>query len=174
MDMCGVAPSREFLNIPIVGGFRASAYTAMMLARRFSIITILDNVIDMQLDHIHGFGLVNRFASIRMANAPVSELLEDPEITADRVLKEAYLAVKEDGAEAIILGCTGFIDVAEKVQKKLLEYNIDIPVLDPNKTAMSYLQLLVNNNLSQSKQTYMTPGRMIKRSIIPNTPIFTI
>ena len=40
--MCGIAPSREVVEIPVIGAFRASAYTAMMLSERFSIITILD------------------------------------------------------------------------------------------------------------------------------------
>ena len=38
-DYCGVEPAREVVSIPVIGGFRSSAYTAMMLSERFSIIT---------------------------------------------------------------------------------------------------------------------------------------
>ncbi|MDY6856855.1 MAG: aspartate/glutamate racemase family protein [Thermodesulfobacteriota bacterium] len=36
-DYCGVEPSREVVDIPVIGAFRASAYSAMMLSQRFNL-----------------------------------------------------------------------------------------------------------------------------------------
>ena len=155
MDMCGVDIAREHLTTAIIGGFSANAYTALALGRKFSIITILDNVVDMQMEHIYSHALTDRFASVRVAHAPVSELLDNSQATLDRVFQEAQTAIETDGAQALILGCTGFIGIADQVRKRLLAKNIDVPVLDPNRVAMSFLQHMVLNGLYQSKRTYM-------------------
>lgn len=153
-DMCGVEAAREVVDIPVIGGFRSSAFTAMMLSEKFSIITILGSTVAMQLEHIKTFGLSENFASIRAIDCPVSEL-EDQDKVRELVFAKAVKAIEEDGAQSFILGCTGFIGIAEKVSKKLTDkYNGFIPVIDPNMAALSYLVLLVRNRLSQSRRCY--------------------
>lgn len=159
MDMCGVDLCREVLTIPVIGGFRACAHSAMLLADRFSIVTILDNVVSMQRGHIHHFGLSQRLASVRVANVPVCDLIDDPSQAVPSLVDEAVKAIEEDGADSIIFGCTGFIDVAWKVQQELALKGYNIPVIDPNRTAINTLELLVKNGNSQSKATYMFPVR---------------
>jgi len=154
MDMCGVEPAREVVNIPILGGFRANAYTAMMLSQKFSIITVLESVEDLQIDHVRDFGIINNFASIRVVNIPVGSL-SSTEQTIAKVYEESIKAIEEDGADSIILGCTGFIGVAKPVQELLLNYGKPAPVLDPNQLSISYLELLVRNKLMQSRLTYV-------------------
>jgi len=153
MDYCGVEAIREIVNIPVVGAFRASAFTAMMLGNRFSIVTVLDSVADMQREHTHTFGISSRLASVRVVDIPVTSL-NNESITANKVYNESLKAIDEDGARAIILGCTGFVEVASIVQKRLSELGKEIPVIDPNRTAIGYLILLIRNNLSQSRLTY--------------------
>lgn len=153
MDYCGVEAAREIVNIPVIGGFRASAYTAMMLAPRFSIITILESVADMQRAHTHTFGFANALASVRSVDIPVLSL-DHKEPSVEKVFAESLKAVEEDAARAIILGCTGFIGVAQQVQKRLEEAGKKIPVIDPNCAAISYLILLIRNNLLQSRMAY--------------------
>lgn len=156
MDFCGVDAAREAVKIPVMNAFQANAYTAMMVASRFSIITILPNVVAMQREHIHAFGITDNFASIRVVNLPVGEL--DPQVAIEKVYAESLKAIDEDGAEAIILGCTGFVGVAHPVTELLAKANKPAPVLDPNQIGISYLELLVRNKLAQSKLTYMTPS----------------
>jgi Asp/Glu/hydantoin racemase len=152
--MCGVEAAREVVDIPVIGGFRASAFTAMMLSQKFSIITILESTLAMQLEHISCFGLSANFASIRAIDCPVSEL-EDVDKVAELVLGECVKAVEGDGAQSFILGCTGFIGIAARVREKLRQkYGGFIPVMDPNMTAMGYLVLLARNGLSQSRRCY--------------------
>ena len=153
-DMCGVEPARELIDIPIIGGFRASAYSAMMLSEKFSIITILGSTVAMQLEHIKTFALEGNFASIRPINCPVSELDNAKKVT-ELVFKECITAIDEDGAQSFILGCNGFIGIAENVTSMLFKkYNKFIPVTDPNMVALSYLVLLVRTGLTQSRLCY--------------------
>ena len=156
MDMCGVEAARQTISIPIIGGFRASAYTAMLLAQKFSIMTIAD-VVDLQNEHIRAFGIINNLASIRPLSVRVPDLV-DPDRhqqILDDLIKESIHAIKEDGAGAITFGCTGFIHYADELAASLQQKTgKSIPVMDPNQVALSYLALLVKNKLSQSQITY--------------------
>lgn len=153
-DMCGVEAAREVVDIPVIGGFRSSAFAAMTLSEKFSIITILESTIAMQLEHINNFGLNDDFASIRAINCLVREL-EDKEKVIELVFQESIKAIEIDGAQSLILGCTGFIDIAERVGIKLNQrYGGFIPVIDPNAVALSYLVLFVRSGLTQSRKCY--------------------
>jgi Asp/Glu/hydantoin racemase len=157
MDMTGVDQLRELTTIPVLGGFQASAFTAMMLAQKFSIVTVSRSVMALQEEHIRAFGITDNFASIRSVDMSVTDLSNTDEARR-RVYEQSLRAIMEDGAEAIILGCTGFVNVAAYVQNELLvNNNLDIPVIDPNIAAVSYLELLIRNNLHQSKLTYCFP-----------------
>ena len=155
-DMCGVEPSRELVSIPIIGGFTAIAFTAMALSDRFSIITVLDSVVAMQSEHVKRYAVSENFASIRAINVPVHDL-GNLELVRRRVFEESLCAIRQDGAESILLGCTGFIDVAGPVQAMLAMEGLPAPVFDPNRTSFAFLQFLVRARLAQSRLTYYVP-----------------
>ncbi len=153
-DMCGVEAAREVVDIPVIGGFRASAFSAMMLSQRFSIITILGSTVAMQCQHILAFGLQNSFASIRPIDCPVQELSNLDKVVR-LVHEQCRIAIREDSAQSFILGCTGFIGVAERVSRMLTDdLGAYVPVIDPNRAAISYLLLLVRNGIRQSRLCY--------------------
>ena len=156
MDMCGVEAARQAVSIPVIGGFRASAFTAMMLAKRFSILTVA-NVEEMQSEHTRNFGISENLASVRPLNIIVPNLAEDDarQLILEHLYQEALKAIELDGANALIFGCTGFVRFAQPLAAMLEDkLGKKIPVLDPNCCAISYLALLVKNNLSQSQLTY--------------------
>lgn len=157
MDMCGVDACREALDIPVVGGFRPSVFTAMMLAENFSIITILDQVVSMQRGHVHHFGLSQNFVSLRVADLSVQMLIENQQECVDSLVEQSIRAIEVDGAESLIFGCTGIMELSREVKAKLEKIGYQIPIIDPNRVAMSQLQLMVKNNLTQSKKTFITP-----------------
>lgn len=154
-DFCGVEPSRENVNIPVIGGFRPSALTAISLSEKVGVITIVDSVVPMQEEHFRNFGILNNLACILPTNIEVHHIGIGAPNTIDAVYNLAVQAIDQYGAQSIILGCTGFIGVADPVAKKLSEkYGVYIPVLDPNRMGMSYLINLVRNKISQSQRTY--------------------
>jgi Asp/Glu/hydantoin racemase/DUF917 family protein len=155
MDFCGVESMREIVDIPVIGGFQPSAFTALSLADRFSIITILDSVVAMQRQHTREFCITEGLASVKVVSIPVPDLTNK-----DKVLQAVYGAAIEaitaDGAGAIILGCTGFVDIAREVSRMLTDAGHAAPVLDPNQTAILFLYMLVRCGLTQSRQVYMS------------------
>lgn len=163
VDMCGVEAARQLVSIPIIGGFQASAYTAMMLAEKFSILTVAD-VAALQQEHVRTFGITDNFASIHTLPKTDVPNIADPNYFDDvlkTLVKLGMKAVEQHGAEAIMFGCTGFFNYAQplshKLTKKLSKKRGEksyIPVMDANCCALSYLMMLVKNRLSQSQITY--------------------
>lgn len=159
MDMCGVEAARELAEIPVIGGYRASAFTAMLLAESFSIVTVVDSVIAMQRGHAKAFGIEQNLASIRAVDLPVAGLSGD-HAAVERVTQASLEAIRRDGAQAIILGCTGFVGVAAEVSRRLRGAGRPAPVIDPNHAAISYLQNLVRTGQSQSRLSYFKKSRL--------------
>ncbi len=81
-------------------------------------------------------GLAARFASIRGINVPVLGLNERPDLTIKKIVREAKLAVVEDGADVIILGCTGLAGFAERIKLRL-------PIVDPALSALRTAEMLI-------------------------------
>lgn len=153
-DMCGVEAAREVIDIPIIGGFPTSAFTALALSQRFSIITPLQSTLAMQRGHILEYGLSESFASIHTIDCTIDELAQ-LEIVVAKTFEVALKAVKEEGAQSLLLGCTGFIGVAERVSALLQEsLGSYVPVIDPNQAGFGFLVSLVRMQLRPSRLTY--------------------
>lgn len=159
-DCAGVEPLREIVDIPVVGGFEPQALTAIALAQTFSIITVDDNLVSLDLSHPRMLGISENLRSIRSIGLTVPQL-DDVERVVKLVTKESLAAVKQDGAQSIILGCTGFLNVAEPVAKALAEHGAAVPVTDPNWTGIAFLQGLVRCGLLQSRITYPCPRSLL-------------
>lgn len=153
-DMCGVEACREVVDIPVLGGFVPCAFTALALSQRFSIVTILESTKGMQFDHVRHYGLMESFASIRAINCRVEDL-EDLNKVVKHVYDTGLEAIREDGAESLLLGCTGFVGVASRVQDKLAKtLKAFVPVIDPNQAAFGMLVSMVRAGLRPSRLCY--------------------
>ena len=79
--------------------------------------------------------------------------LQDEEKAFDAILKEARLAIEQEGAEAIALGCTGMSSLAKRLQESLR-----VPVVDPAVASLKLAELYVNMDLTTSKIAYEPPS----------------
>jgi allantoin racemase len=140
------------VDIPVVGGFTPAVLTANAVAQRYSVVTILPEVIPMLEDLERELGITANIVSNLYVDIPVQDLT-DKEKLIKRLYKQSLRAIAQ-GAQAIVLGCTGMLGVAEEVQKKLAEKKKPAPVIDPTKAAITMLQSLVRMEISQSRLTY--------------------
>ncbi|MQY70037.1 MAG: hydrogenase expression protein HupH [Firmicutes bacterium] len=149
---------REKLEIPVVGPARVSMIYAADLAHRFSVVTVLESVVVLVENIASILGLKdNKLASVRHVNIPVLALTDTKKLTKT-LIEESLRAVKEDGAHAIILGCTGMLGIADDLSQALKANGYDVPVIYPVAVAIKYLETLVSLKLKQSKKTYSTPS----------------
>jgi allantoin racemase len=155
----GLAACREVVTIPVVGPSQAAMHFASILGHRFSFITVLDRLRAMVGKLVAGYGLEATYASFRAVDIPVLSIGHDMGALQAALAREAIAAVKEDGADAIVLGCTGFLGCAGAMRQTLLEAGCDVPVIDPIPLAVHVCDTLVKTGLSHSKRTYPVPGK---------------
>jgi len=110
----------------VVGPCQASLQVAANLANRYSIIVGRNKWIEQMSARVRACGAGDKLASMRPLGMGVDEFQRDHALTRRRIIEQARRAVEEDGAEAIILGCTIEFGFFEHVQAE-----IGVPVIDP-------------------------------------------
>lgn len=150
----GVRAARECVGIPVFGGFEPVMYLALGMADRIGIVTVLPNVLPMIRGEIAKTHLDQRVACLRYVDIPVLDLADHGKL-CKALFEESLKAIREDGAEAIVLGCTAMVDVTETVQARLHEAGYQIPVLEAAQSAVMLLELTVKMGLHHSRITYM-------------------
>lgn len=156
-----VSVVREIVDIPVIGGFGAAIMTANMISQKFSIVSVLNRVVAMNRALVREYGLGENIASMPVIDMPVKDL-KDKNKLIKRLVDVSLNAIEQQGAQAIVLGCTGMLDVAKSVEKILKKKGKPAPIIDPTTTAIGFLQSLIRNNLSQSRLTYYTPESVPK------------
>jgi len=146
--------AREIVSIPVVGPCESSMMVASMLGDKFSVVTILKRLTSLFWRKVKRYGLEGKVASVRSIDVPVLELEEKREEVKAALMRESKRAIEEDGADVIVLGCTGLIGMAEELKEGL-----GVPVVDPGITPLKVAEILVDLRLSQSKTAYPTPPK---------------
>lgn len=154
----GLHACREAVTIPVVGPGQTAMHVAALLGHRFSFITVLDRLRAMVGKLVASYGLAETYASFRAVDIPVLDIGHDLQSLNAALAREAIAAVRQDQADVIILGCTGFLGCASAMRASLLEADCDVPVIDPIPLAVQMADALVKTGLSHSKRTYPAPG----------------
>lgn len=154
----GLEPAREMVSIPVIGAAQASMHLAAMLAHNFSIVTVLDTLGPLFENTAKVYGLESKLRSVRSVNIPVLELEEDQERLVNALVEESIKAVEQDGAHAIVFGCTGMKGCAAGLKAGLEARGYaGIPVIDPVIAAFKLAEAVVDLGLTHSKRTYPAP-----------------
>lgn len=149
----GIEACREVTDRPVVGIAEASMYVANMLGARFSVATILPRAKDFIEAAVVKTGLESKCASVRCTDLTVVETETARDATVEGLLEVSRLAIEEDGAEAICLGCAGMGGLDEA-----LEAELPVPVVDSVGAAATLAESLVTLGKSTSKvMTYKPP-----------------
>jgi allantoin racemase len=152
----GLYALRSRLSIPVIGPGLVSYTIAMMLGKRFSIITMWDkwrHLYEKNLDTYHLWG---HCASIRAVNIPpdVEALFSGKEEEMFKTLTEEGLrAVEEDGAGVLLLGSTTMHQAAQYMNEHL-----PVPVVNPGPIAIKMAETFVQMGLSHSKVDFPAPA----------------
>ncbi len=157
-----VRAAREVVDIPVLGAGEPSMLFACSLGQRFSIVTVLDNVIPTLENMAKVVGVSSKLASMRSVGIPVLEL-HDKDRLKNALYNEMLKAIKEDNAHVLILGCTGMMGLAKSLHEMLKRNGFDVPVIDPAAAAIRFLEALLAMGLRQSRLTYMKPPEKERR-----------
>ncbi len=139
---------KEITKKPVVGIGEASMKIASMLGHRFSVVSTAKHSIPNKEAVIRKYHLQDAMASVRAPEGDVSGCSDE-----EKYLQAAKLAIDEDMAEVIVLGCAGMTGLDKKLEKKL-----GVPVLDGVICALMIAIGLVKYNVSTSKIRRYNPN----------------
>jgi allantoin racemase len=155
----GLSALRSRLSIPVMGPGLVSYAVAIMLGKRFSIVTMWDKWRHLYEKNLDTYHLWEKCASIRAVNIPpdVEALFTGKEEEMFRTLtEEARKAIDEDGADVILLGSTTMHQAGDYMAEHL-----PAPVINPGPVAIKLTETLVALGLSHSKVAFPSPSTII-------------
>lgn len=151
-DDTGLDAARALADIPVLGICEAAVSATAFIAQKFTVVTTMERS-RLPVEHlVHRYGMSSR-CNVRAADIPVLSL-EDPGSNArERLREEIALAIRDDRAEAIVLGCAGMADLAAELREEF-----GVPVVDGVAAAVKQAESLVAMGLSTAKRgAYATP-----------------
>lgn len=137
---------QELCDVPVVDITEAAAHVACLLGRKYAVVTTLSRAVGQIEDRLMLAGLHARCASVRASGLSVLELDEDPEAAVKAIAEQARLAVEQDGAEVVCLGCGGMAGLEAEVRTVT-----GAPVVDGVAAAVALAESLVGLGLTTSK-----------------------
>ena len=139
--------TRELTRKPVVGIAEAGMALGSLVGHRFSIVTTSRRWKPLLEDAVRLYGYETRCASVRSSGLAVLDLDRLPrEQVIETLVREARLAVTEDGAEATVLGCAGMADLEARLRDAL-----DVPIVEGVAAGVSLACTLARLGLGTSK-----------------------
>ena len=165
---------REATDVPAMGIMEAAILYALPLGARFSIVTTSPRWQPLLEEGVHLLGVDDRCASVRSTGLAVLDLERLPrEQVCQQLADTAVLAVEQDHAEVIVLGCAGMAGLEAAVAGATA-----VPVVDAVWAGVIMLGALARAGARTSKRNlyrpvdarpglHLPPGlqRVYKRSI---------
>jgi allantoin racemase len=151
----GLRALRSRLTIPVIGPGEAAFAAAMMLGKKFTVLTMWPEWFPLYQKTLTEYGFWDRVASLRSIDTrpDVTELLAGKEeVIFDKLKAEATRAMEEDGADVIVLGSTTMHQSAA-----FLAANLPIPMINPGQVAWKFLEGLIECGLTHSKKAFPAP-----------------
>jgi allantoin racemase len=122
----GLREAREVSGRAVVTApCQSSLAIVSQLSNTFSVLVGRRKWIPKMHENVRMYGYEQRMASMRPLELGVHDFQADRERTSDRLLSEGRRAVEQDGAEALILGCT-----AEYGFHQVMQDALGVPVID--------------------------------------------
>src|SRR5882672_4287044 len=151
-DDTGLDAARSVARFPVVGICEAALVTAGQLAKRIAIVTTLPRSIVPLEELVRRYGFAER-AKVTACDVAVLDL-DKPGSGAEAKLEAEISRALDKGAEAIVLGCAGMADLAQKLSRKF-----DVPVVDGVAAAVKQAEALAGLKLTTSRRgSYASPG----------------
>jgi allantoin racemase len=136
-DDTGLYEARKRTTRPVIGIGEAGFHAATLIAGRFSVVTTLSVSVPVIEDNIVTYGFDKRCVRVRASEVPVLELERPGSDACQTISLEIATALKDDGVDAIVLGCAGMADLAHQLG---LEHGV--PVIDGVAAAVKLAEML--------------------------------
>ncbi len=149
--------AREVSKIPVVAPRNSALHLALTLGSKFGIVTVQGNSLKKCMEAgVRKEGLEAFCTGVRSLQMPVLDIRKDPEKTQEALRQLCKISIEEDGADVIVLGCTG---LSHEIDLEPIMLDLGIPILDPWVVAVKTAFMLVESGLTHSKVAYPFPPK---------------
>lgn len=124
---------------PVVGIGQAGFHACMLLGMPFSVVTTLAVSVPVIEENIQRYGAAEFCRKVRASEVAVLELEEPGSDAEARISAEIGLALQQDAASAIVLGCAGMSDLADRLADQH-----QVRVIDGVRAATGFANALVH------------------------------
>jgi allantoin racemase len=145
-DDTGLDAARCLTDRPVIGIGEAAYHFASMIANKFSVVTTLARSVPALEHNLARYGLSARCARVRSSEVAVLELEKPGSDARRKISAEIGLALAQDRAEAIVLGCAGMASLAND-----LAAEHGLPVLDGVSCAVRMAEAMAGLGLRTSR-----------------------
>lgn len=144
-DDPGLEASREVSDIPVFGIGETSLMVAMLLGYNVGIVSTGREWSTLYRRRASQLGIEKRVVYISGIEVPILELRKDVDKVVG-LLAEKIEKAKDLGVDVIVLGCGGFIGLADKLSSVT-----GVPVVDPTLTTLKVAEAFVKLGLRHRK-----------------------
>ncbi|MCQ3804152.1 MAG: aspartate/glutamate racemase family protein [bacterium] len=124
----GLAAAREEFDVPVFGIAESSIHIALQISSSVGIIAGLDKAIPRHAIYWEKLGATENIVGEIACGRGVLDL-ESEEAYQD--VRTAGAKLREEGAEVLVLGCAGMVEMADR-----LAADLGIPVVEPCRAAL--------------------------------------
>ena len=152
----GVQGARELVAIPVIGEGQAALTLASLVGRRICVVTTWNQCVPRMRRLIRQHGFADHLAAVRAVNLGVMDLNDS---SIPKIVAMTADAVRNDGADVVVMGCTGTgLDMAVAVEAGLRnEIGAHVPVIDPVKAAIKLAETCATTGMRHSKIAWPNP-----------------
>ncbi len=161
-DDVGLAAAREVAGGPVLGLCQASVQVAMMISKRFSVVTSLDRSVPIIEDLVEDYGAGRACRRVRAVDLPVLAFEADAALSRARLKEEVTRARDQDKVDAVVLGCAGMSDFC-----RALEESLQIRVIDGVQAAVKLAEALVGGGFRTAKTGAYAYPRLKSADLAP-------
>ncbi len=145
-DDTGIDAARALARAPVVGIGEAACLLATQVGGRFAVVTMMAVSVPVLEGNLARSGLAGRCSGVRATGFPVLSLERGDPAPRAAISAAITAALRDDRAEAIVLGCAGMADLAAA-----LAAEHGVPVVEGVAAAVKLAESLVMLGLATSK-----------------------
>jgi allantoin racemase len=131
-------------------------HVATLSGRTFAVITTLSRTLGRAHDLVRRYGFEDACVAMYAADVPVLELEDAGSAAQEKIAELCERAVRDDGADTVVLGCAGMTDLCADLTKRT-----GVPVIDGVAAAVGLVSAMVRMGVGTSKRDeYAPPPRL--------------
>lgn len=159
----GLDAARELTDGPVVGIAEAAMHVATLSGRTFAVVTTLSRTLGRAHDLVRRYGFEDACVAMYAADVPVLELEDAGSAAREKIAELCERAVRDDGADTVVLGCAGMTDLCADLTKRT-----GVPVIDGVAAAVGLVSGMVRMGVGTSKRDeYAPPPRLPAQVLRP-------